>query len=80
MAGSQQPPTPPKDPRPKLGEMSMNVQTRPFRTKIATAALLACLCGGVLGIDTIGAHLSKEIGRTDRAMSIPVPATPGGGH
>jgi hypothetical protein len=56
--------------------MSERVTSRPLRTKIVTAALLIGLVGGTIGIDTVGSHLSSEVGRSDRSTSIPAPQGP----
>jgi hypothetical protein len=56
--------------------MSERVPRRPLRTKVVTAALLFALAAGTFGIDTIGSHLSSEVGRTDRSTSILAPTAP----
>jgi hypothetical protein len=61
-----------------LVEMSERCVTdQPRRTKLKTVVLAAVLVGGALAIDTVGSHLSNEIGRGDRSTSVPAPAGPG---
>lgn len=62
----------------RLAVMSEHgVISPPRRSTLKTVALVALLVGGALGIDTVGSHLSNEIGRGDRSTSVPAPAGPG---
>lgn len=78
--GSQQRLTKSTDWELKLVHMSEQcVMSRPRRTKLKTAVLVVLLVGGAFGIDTVGSHLSSEIGRGDQSTSVPAPAGPSAG-